>query len=112
MPDNKDLAKDAEEVFGDWKEKKLTYGDSWDFKTNKSLIGVFKGTHQAVTKYGEKTVYDMEDDKGKSVSIWESAQIKRGFDGVEIGTEMRIVYQGKGQSKNGQPVNEFKFFFK
>lgn len=112
MPDKPITPADIEDVLGDWTEKPLTYGETWDFKTRKELIGVYKGTHEAVTKYGPKTVYDLEDKDGKQVSVWESAQIKRGFDGLEIGTEMRIVYQGKGESKSGQPVNLFKFYLR
>jgi len=84
-------------------------GESWDFRNDKVLIGVFKGSHPAETKFGPKTVFEVETPDHKQKDIWETAQIKRFFNALEVGAEVRIEYLGKVEGKNGQPVNSFKF---
>jgi len=115
MVDQKQFEKDIDESLGtsgEWKEAATTYGVTWDFRVDKEVIGVLKGTHQANTKYGPKTVYDLEKQDGTPVSVWESAQISRALHDLPTGTEVKIVYQGKGESKGGNQVNLFKFYLK
>ena len=110
----KQMEQDVKDTLGatdEWKEKNTSYGEIWKFKENKTLVGVFTGTSNANTKYGPKIVYNVETKSGV-FAVFETAQIRKGFDGIEVGEELKIVYQGKGTTKNGQPVNLFKFYTK
>lgn len=94
---------------GDKKWKDWTSGDSWNFKEDKVIIGAYKGSHPVTTKYGTRNVYQVETQDHKQKDVWETAQIKRFFESIQIGTELRIEYTGKVEGKNGQMVNQFKF---
>lgn len=92
-----------------WKDWSGGSGETWNFKEDKVLIGVFKGSHPAETKYGPRTVFEVETPDRKQKDVWETAQIRRFFNSLEVGAEIRIEYKGKVEGKNGQPVNSFKF---
>jgi hypothetical protein len=92
-----------------WKDANMGGGDTWKFQEEKVIEGVLVGQHTAVTKFGERSVYDVETPDHKKMSIWETAQIKRFFSGIEVGQEFKITYEGKKPTKNGQMVNSFKF---
>lgn len=92
-----------------WKDWQGGSGETWNFKEDKVLIGVFKGSHPAETKFGPRTVYEVETPDHKQKDVWETAQIRRFFNSLDVGAELRIEYLGKGETKNGQMVNQFKF---
>jgi len=92
-----------------WKDVNISEGESWNFKENKTIEGVFTGSHEAETKFGMRVIFDVETPEHKKMSIWETAQIKRFFNSIKVGAEFRIIYEGKKPTKNGQMVNSFKF---
>jgi len=104
------MSDDFEEEVRKWVDAGTSnYGETWDFKTQKTIEGVFKGSHVAKTKWGEKIVYDIEAPDHKTMSVWEKAQIKRFFNETEVGTEVKITFLGRETTENGQPFNNFKF---
>lgn len=92
-----------------WKDWSGGSGETWDFKKEKVLIGVFKGSRPVETKFGPKVVFQVETPDHKQKDVWETAQIKSFFNSIEVGTEIRIAYKGKVESKGGQMVNSFDF---
>ena len=103
---------DAAQALGiEKKWKKVDTGNTptWNFKEEKVLEGVYVRSHIATTKFGERNIYDVEKSGGQVVGVWDSAQIKNFFSGLNPGQEIRIEFMGRGTTKNGQPVNNFEF---
>lgn len=91
-----------------WKDKDIN-GEKWDFKVDKELVGVYVDVSEIKTKFGMSNIYRVEKPNGEIISVWQTAQIKRFFESIKTGQEIRIVFQGQGRTKDGQPCNLFKF---
>lgn len=100
---NADWTKDDE-----W-ETSSGKNNSWNFREDKQIRGVYVGKHTATTKFGERELYTLETKSGEKIDIWQTAMLKREFNSTPIGTEVRIQYQGKEQTDKGQQVNVFLF---
>jgi hypothetical protein len=114
--------KDLNDAFGttdeDWgkDEDKWETDDgnspSWDFKTigiGAKISGAYIGSHPAKTKFGDRTVYTLEQSNHERIDIWGTAMLVRAFEKTTIGQRVRIEYKGKEQTDKGQQINTFKF---
>ena len=102
--------KDVNEAFGEdkkWKKMNLEQGNSWNFREDKVLVGVYTGSHTAETKFGVRTIWDIQKLDGTLMSVWETAMLKRAFDQIPVGTELRITFLGKVPGQKGNSVNTF-----
>lgn len=106
------FADDAAQALGlEKKWKKVDTGNTptWNYREDRVLEGVYKGSHVATTKYGEKNIYDVEKQSGETVGVWETAQIRNFFSRLPVESEVRIEFIKKDFTKGGQPVNVFEF---
>lgn len=99
----------------DWETKVEPYGDSWDFKKNPVLEGVYNGVKKVDftdKKSGEiraTNVYEVENSEGKW-SVWGSYNIDAAFTGddpIPVGNLVRITFEGQADTSDGQRVNKF-----
>jgi hypothetical protein len=49
--------------------------------------------------------------KDGDIAVWGSVVLDRNFGSIPIGCKVKIVYQGKVVSKNGNDVNTYDFFY-
>ena len=93
-----------------WTEE--TSGDrieTWDYKTQKEIQGVYK---RLVANVGpnQSNLYHVEV-KGEIIGVWGTALLNNMFGGIEVGEEVRVVYEGMGTSeKTGREYHNFRFF--
>jgi hypothetical protein len=83
--------------------------ETWDWRKTPVFEGAFIGSHPATTRFGVKTVFDVEDKAHKKWAIWSSAQLQRGFSQCNVGDQIKITYKGRETTKGGQPLNVFVF---
>ena len=100
-----------------WKEIKPDRDDSdfpetWEFDEGKNseLVGTLVEVRENVGK-NHSNVYTLELESGKRVSCWGCAILDSRLAEAEMGTEVRIVYLGKKDSKtSGSQYNDFRVF--
>ncbi len=84
--------------------------DSWDYKTDKTVTGVYVEKRTNVGP-NNSNCYILEKEDGKRISVWGSAILDSRFQGVTIGEELKIEYLGKAKSeKTGREYHSFELW--
>lgn len=86
------------------------YNDiSWKPEDQPELEGKLTGIRHDVGQYTQ-TVYSVEDEDGQVYSVWSSTVLLKKFDGVSIGSYIKIVYLGSKSGKGGRKYKDFDMF--
>jgi len=93
----------------EWTEVQL--GTSWDYKSEKVLIGVFTGKEDGVGT-NNSTIYNIQKEDGTYVSVWGSTVLDIRMKNLIEGEEVKIEYLGDKPSPNrkGKFYHDFKVF--
>lgn len=84
--------------------------DTWDFKKDKVIQGIYTGSKTVTTTNGETSLYTVEDKDGKTTDVWSTSLIDDFFKNMPKGTEVKITYLGKEKSKKGgREYHAFEF---
>lgn len=85
---------------GEWQEKKMSeFNDTFTFaKKGDTLEGRYEGSHEITTGLGESTVHTLKTGQGL-IDFFGSGQINWILKDVQVGTMVKIVYNGKVKAK-------------
>lgn len=89
-----------------WEEVSPIMGNTWDFKTDKQIIGVYIRKDEKVGP-NESNLYIIKvgDDE---VGVWGTTMLDSRFRGIEVGMEVKIEYTGLEKSeKSGREYHNF-----
>jgi len=76
------------------------FSEKWDFDTNKELTGVLVTKKEDVGQFGS-TLLEIQDSSGKEHAVWANKQLRERFATVDIGDEVKIIYNGMVKVKTG-----------
>jgi hypothetical protein len=94
-----------------WTKKDTSsYGETIDWDDTPEFEGVFIGSKEIETKFGDNTVYRFEGDDGETYEAWGSAALNRGLEDVEKGDRVRIEYKGMAKGKGGKRSHQFDVY--
>ena len=83
---------------------RVRYPPSWKPEHDgDSLVGKVLGRRQVKTKYGMRSVLDMEDDDGEMWTLWASSKSLRDeLNEIKprVGDKLRVVFEGSGVSES------------
>lgn len=99
-----------------WETVVEPYGATWDFDSNPTLIGVYKGMKTVSLpdlnrpdEMRDSNVYEIDEaSTGEKVSVWGGYSIDEAFTKISPGAQVRIEFKGKIKIKGGaQEVKQF-----
>ena len=76
------------------------FSQNWDFDTNKELIGVLINKKENVGQFGS-TLLEIQTKDGVEHAVWANKQLRERFATIDVGDEVKIVYNGKVKVKSG-----------
>lgn len=82
---------------------------TWDFKESKELTGTYIAKEEGVG-LKDTNLFKIQKEDGSVVGVWGNTMINDTFQKIQIGDEVRIVYLGMEESKNGRSYHSFKIY--
>ena len=92
-----------------WKQKEsVADGEAIDWDEQEEFEGILKSERKVDTKFGEKSLYGVEDMEGEPFVIWGSAQLDRKLADVDFGTRILIKHLGLKRGNGGNRYHDFE----
>jgi hypothetical protein len=86
----------------------------WDSKNEKKtgdiFVGVLESRNSWVDEGKKKTRYTVKDDTGKFYTLFGVTRLDRELEKVADGKRIKIVYNGKVETKKGGEAHSFEVF--
>jgi len=93
----------------DWTKIEKNESSTWDYKTQKEMVGVYKGVEYNVGP-NSSTLFKF-DDGTQEIAVWGSTVLTDRLITIPVGDEVRIVYNGMVKSKTGnRSYHDFDVF--
>lgn len=83
----------------EWQKVESKNNATWKFKEQKEIEGIFISMKEKVGQ-NESCLYTLKTKDGE-VGVWGSTLLDDRFTGIDLGEEVKIVYQGLQKNKNG-----------
>lgn len=79
---------------------------------NNTLSGIYRGSREIATRFGDTVIYDIETDDGDTFGVWDCATLSKPMEQVNEGERVEIVFKGLGKAKTvrGKKYNPPKIF--
>lgn len=75
--------------------------DMWLEEAGKSIQGKLVKVKTGVGK-NKSNIYELEVEPGKVVGVWGSTVLDSRFEDIEVGTDVKILYNGKKQGEKAR----------
>ena len=87
-------------------------GEAHDFGVDKTIEGLYMSSKSNVGP-NKSMMYQLKKSDGTTVSVWGSTALDGKMSRVEMGDEVRIVYNGKKETeKGGRSYHDYSVYFR
>lgn len=97
--------------FDNVKFKKSEMSPTWDFRTDKEIVGILVDIEENVGE-NNSMLYTLEIEDGSRIAVWGSTILDVRLKNTKIGEVVKIKYLGKEKSekRKGATYNNFEVF--
>ncbi len=106
---NDKFEKEMEQENSKWEEVIEIMADVHNFQEEAELSGILTEKKENVGE-NQSWMYLIKKSDGNIVSVWGSTVLDSRFAKIEVGEEVRVIYQGKQQMQGGRSFHKYQVF--